>query len=46
MLSHGAIIAREFGIPAVVGIRDATTRIGQRQQLTVDGDRGQVEIHD
>lgn len=45
MLSHGAIIAREFGIPAVVGVRDATRRIAQGDRLTVDGDRGHVEIH-
>jgi pyruvate,water dikinase len=44
MLSHGAIIAREFGIPAVVGVRGATTRIAQGARLTVDGDRGDVEL--
>lgn len=44
MLSHGAIIAREFGIPAVVGIRDATTRIPTGATLVVDGDRGRVEL--
>jgi pyruvate,water dikinase len=44
MLSHGAIIAREFGIPAVVGVRDATRRIATGQTLTVDGDRGLVHL--
>lgn len=44
MLSHGAIIAREFGIPAVVGVRGATTQIRNGDGLTVDGDRGVVEI--
>jgi pyruvate,water dikinase len=43
MLSHGAIIAREFGIPSVVGVADATTRIAHGRQVHVDGDRGLVE---
>ena len=46
MLSHGAIIAREFGIPAVVGVADATRRIAQGQKVSVDGDRGVVTILD
>jgi phosphohistidine swiveling domain-containing protein len=44
MLSHGAIIAREFGIPSVVGVKDATRRIQQGSLVTVDGDRGRVDI--
>lgn len=44
MLSHGAIIAREFGIPAVVGVRAATTRIRSGDRLILDGDRGVVKI--
>jgi len=44
MLSHGAIIAREFGIPAVVGVRDATRRIAHGQPVTVDGDLGRVTL--
>ena len=44
MLSHGAIIAREFGIPSVVGVRDATRRILQGSVVRVDGDRGTVDI--
>ena len=39
MLSHGAIIAREFGIPSVVGVKDATRRILHGDVVTVDGDR-------
>ncbi|MBA2302605.1 MAG: hypothetical protein H0W08_08220, partial [Acidobacteria bacterium] len=42
MLSHGAIIAREFGIPSVVGVRDATRLIPHGGFITVDGDRGLV----
>jgi pyruvate,water dikinase len=44
MLSHGAIIARELGIPAVVGVRDATRRIAHGDRLFIDGNRGVVEI--
>ena len=44
MLSHGAIIAREFGIPSVVGVRDATARIPHRALVVVNGDCGTVEI--
>jgi pyruvate,water dikinase len=46
MLSHGAIIAREFGIPSVVGVKDATRRILQGDVVTVDGNRGSVRILD
>ncbi len=44
MLSHGAIIAREFGIPSVVGVKDATRLIAHGSSITVDGDRGLVHI--
>jgi phosphohistidine swiveling domain-containing protein len=44
MLSHGAIIAREFGIPSVVGVKDATRLIAHGSSVTVDGDRGIVHI--
>jgi pyruvate,water dikinase len=44
MLSHGAIIAREFGIPSVVGIPDATLAILHGSTVTVDGDRGHVTL--
>jgi pyruvate,water dikinase len=44
MLSHGAIIAREYGIPAVVGVRDATQRIRSGDRVRVDGDAGRVEL--
>ena len=42
MLSHGAIVARECGIPAVIGIEDATRRIRTGTELLVDGDAGVV----
>ncbi|MEV7634068.1 PEP/pyruvate-binding domain-containing protein [Microbacterium sp. NPDC089318] len=40
--SHGAVVAREYGIPAVVGVPDATTRIIPGQQITVDGGSGTI----
>jgi pyruvate,water dikinase len=46
MLSHGAIIAREFGIPSVVSVDRATERIPQGSTVTVDGDEGQVHLAD
>ncbi|MCL2716656.1 MAG: PEP-utilizing enzyme [Alphaproteobacteria bacterium] len=41
-LSHGAIVAREFGIPSVVNIPGAFDRISQGAEIFVDGDAGQV----
>jgi len=46
VLSHGAIVAREFGIPAVAGIEDACRRIRSGQIVTVDGNSGSVTIED
>ncbi|MET1043220.1 MAG: PEP/pyruvate-binding domain-containing protein [Microbacteriaceae bacterium] len=40
--SHGAVVAREYGIPAVVGVPDATTRVQTGQSVTVDGSAGTV----
>jgi pyruvate,water dikinase len=42
ILSHGAVVARELGIPAVVGVRDATRRFASGETLLVDGDSGEV----
>jgi pyruvate,water dikinase len=44
MLSHGAIIAREFGIPCVVGVPDAMSRIDDGAMITVDADKGVVHV--
>ena len=44
MLSHGAIIAREFGIPCVVGVKAAMKRIPSGATVTVDADRGEVHV--
>ncbi|HEU4908301.1 MAG TPA: PEP-utilizing enzyme, partial [Propionibacteriaceae bacterium] len=42
--SHGAVVAREYGIPAVVGVPDATHRIETGQLITVDGAAGLISI--
>ncbi len=44
ILAHGSIIAREYCIPAVMGTGNATQRIAQGQVITVDGNRGVVEL--
>jgi pyruvate,water dikinase len=43
-MSHGAVVAREYGIPAVVGVPDATERIADGQTVTVDGTAGLVRL--
>jgi pyruvate,water dikinase len=44
VLSHGAIVAREFGLPAVAGLPDVQRRLHTGQQLRVDGARGTVTV--
>ena len=44
ILAHGSIVAREYGIPAVLGLVDATQRIEDGQTITVDGDKGTVAL--
>ncbi len=46
LLSHGSIVAREYGIPAVVNVGLATKMIETGQMIQVDGDRGEVRIVD
>jgi phosphohistidine swiveling domain-containing protein len=43
-LSHSSIVAREYGIPAVLGTAVATRRISSGQSITVDGDAGRVVL--
>ena len=43
-LSHAAIVARELGIPAVVGCGNATMRLHTGDRLRVDGEHGTVEV--
>jgi len=44
MMSHGAVVVREYGIPAVVGVPDATTRIATGERIMVDGSAGTVAL--
>ena len=44
LLSHAAIVAREYGIPGVVGTREATERISDGARVRVDGDAGEVTV--
>ena len=44
MRSHAAIVAREYGLPAVVGTGNATSKIKDGQRIRVDGNRGVVEL--
>ena len=46
ILAHGSIVAREYGIPAVLGVGNGTVRIKHGQTLTIDGDAGTVVIHE
>jgi rifampicin phosphotransferase len=43
-LSHSSIVAREYGIPAVLGTGVATRRILSGQRIRVDGDAGTVSV--
>lgn len=44
VLSHAAVVAREFGLPAVVGTTDATTRIADGRIVEIDGTAGTVRL--
>jgi pyruvate,water dikinase len=44
LLSHAAIVSREYGIPGVVGTRDGTERIADGILVRVDGDAGEVTV--
>jgi rifampicin phosphotransferase len=44
LMTHGAVIAREYGLPAVVGVENATKRIKDGQRIRVNGTEGYIEI--
>lgn len=44
LMGHGSIVARQYGIPAVMGTGTSTSRIKHGQMVTVDGDNGTVRI--
>ena len=44
MMTHGSVVAREYGIPAVVGVHEATIRLKNGQKIRVDGTAGKISI--
>lgn len=46
ILSHGAIVAREYGIPAVMSVGGATKQIPEGQLITVDGNKGVIYVEE
>jgi pyruvate,water dikinase len=46
MMTHGSVVAREYGIPAVVGVQEATTRLKNGQRIRVDGSSGLITLLD
>ena len=44
LMTHGSVVAREYGIPAVVSVPDATRTIKTGQRIRVNGDAGFVEL--
>jgi len=44
LMTHGSVVAREYGIPAVVGVHEATTRLKTGQRVRVDGATGRVVV--
>jgi pyruvate,water dikinase len=46
MMTHGSVVAREYGIPAVVGVHQATTRLKTGQRVRLDGTTGRISLLD
>jgi pyruvate,water dikinase len=46
MMTHGSVVAREYGIPAVVGVHQATTRLKDGQRIRIDGTAGKIMLLD
>ena len=44
LMTHGAVVAREYGLPTVVGVEDATRRIHDGQRIRIHGSEGYVEL--
>lgn len=44
MMTHGAVVAREYGLPAVVSVENATKLIKDGQRIRINGTEGYVEI--
>ena len=46
LMTHGSVVAREYGIPAVVGVHDATRRLETGQRVRIDGSSGAITLLD
>ena len=46
LMTHGSVVAREYGIPAVVGVDRATSRLLTGQRVRVDGSKGLIVVLD
>jgi rifampicin phosphotransferase len=46
MMTHGSVVAREYGIPAVVGVHHATSRLKDGQRIRIDGTAGKIMVLD
>ena len=46
MMTHGSVVAREYGIPAVAGVDRATERLQPGQRVRVDGNSGRIRLID
>jgi pyruvate,water dikinase len=46
MMTHGAVVAREYGIPAAVGVTSATTRLITGQRIRLNGSSGEITLLD
>jgi pyruvate,water dikinase len=44
LMTHGSVVAREYGIPAVVGVHQATQRLQTGQRVRVDGSSGRIVV--
>ena len=46
LMTHGSVVAREYGIPAIVGVHQATQRLRTGQRIRVDGSAGLIAVLD
>jgi len=46
MMTHGAVVAREYGIPAVVGVTSATSTLKTGQRIRLNGSNGEIMLLD
>ena len=44
MMTHGSVVAREYGIPVVVGVSQVTERLKTGQRVRVDGSSGRIQV--